>query len=300
MKMTQGIEQYLKEKKPDVENALRKLMPEPSGLAGTVVEAMNYTLFSGGKRIRPILCIAGAEAVEGNADNVLPVACALELIHSYSLIHDDLPAMDNDDFRRGEPTNHKVFGEAMALLAGDGLLTMAFNIMARFGVEKDIGKAELLRVIDMIAYASGCQGMVGGQAVDISYEGKDPNTHVVEYIHTHKTAALIASSVTAGVILGGGNEEEIDSINRYGQRIGLAFQIADDILNIEGKRNVIGKEVGSDAARGKITYPYVFGIDESKRIQAELIGRAIEEIVGFSDRAWPLRDLARYIIERNK
>ncbi len=298
--MTQRIEHYLKEKKSDVEKALKKLMPEPSGLAGTVVEAMNYTLFSGGKRIRPILCIAGAEAVEGNADNVLPVACALELIHSYSLIHDDLPAIDNDDFRRGEPTNHKVFGEAMALLAGDGLLTMAFNIMARFGVEKDSGKAELLRVIDMIGYASGCQGMVGGQAVDISYEGKDPDPHVVEYIHTHKTAALIASSVAAGAILGGGNEEEISSINRYGQCIGLAFQIADDILNIEGTRSVIGKDVGSDAERGKITYPYVFGIDESKRIQAELIDRAIEEIVGFNNRAWPLRDLARYIIERNK
>jgi len=300
MKMTQKIEQYLKEKKTVVDKALKEVMPEPAGLAGNVIEAMHYTLFSGGKRIRPILCIAGAEAVEGDEDSVLRVACALELIHSYSLIHDDLPAIDNDDFRRGELTNHKVFGEAIALLAGDGLLTMAFNIMARFGVEKDSGKEDLLRVIDMIAHASGCKGMVGGQAVDICYEGKDPDTHVVEFIHIHKTAALIATSVTAGVILGGGNEEETGSINRFGHRIGLAFQIADDILNVEGEKSIIGKETGSDAARGKITYPYVFGIEESKRIQTELIDSAIEEIAGFSNRAWPLRDLARYIIERNK
>ena len=298
--MTQRIERYLDEKKSCVENTLKELMPEPSGLAADVIKAMNYTLFSGGKRIRPILCIAGAEAVHGDADNLVRFACAFEFIHSYSLIHDDLPIVDNDDFRRGRPTNHKVFGEAMALLAGDGLLTMAFNIIARFGIETGIRNTEMLRVIDMIGYASGYQGMVGGQAVDISYEGKDPDPAVVNFIHTHKTGALIAASVTTGAILGGGNEDEINSLNQYGQNIGLAFQIADDILNVEGEKNIIGKEVGSDASRGKITYPYVFGIEESKKIQRGLIDRAINEIAGFSNSAWPLRDLARYIIERDK
>jgi geranylgeranyl diphosphate synthase type II len=296
--MSKRIENYLEKRKILVEKALEKFMPKPSDLAGHVIRAMNYTLFAGGKRIRPVLCIAGAEAVGGSADVVLPVACALELIHSYSLIHDDLPALDNDDFRRGKPTNHKVFGEAVALLAGDGLLTLAFNLMARYGLEKRVEKEPLLRVIDLIASAAGYKGMVGGQVADISYEGKDPDPTVVEYIHTHKTGALISASVTAGAILAGGNEEEIQSINRYGQHIGLAFQIADDILNIEGNRNVMGKGIGGDKEREKTTYPSVFGITKSKDIQNELVDRAIEALNRFDKRAEPLRDLARYIIRR--
>ncbi len=296
--MSKRIKDYLEERKILVDKALKKFMPEPSGLAGDVIRAMNYTLFAGGKRIRPVLCIAGSEAVGGSADDVVPVACAIELIHAYSLIHDDLPAMDNDDFRRGKPTNHKVFGEAVALLAGDGLLTLAFNLMASHGVEEKGEKTALLRVIDLIASAAGYKGMVGGQVVDISYEGKDPDPTVVDYIHTHKTGALIAASVTAGTILAGGSEEEVQSINRYGQQIGLAFQIADDILNIEGDRNVIGKGTGSDKVRGKITYPSVFGITESRNIQRKLVDHAIESLNRFDQRAEPLRDLARYIINR--
>ena len=296
--MSKKIEQYLEEKKSLVEQALQKCMPEPTGLAGEAIRSMHYSLFAGGKRIRPILCIAGAEAVGGSADDVLPVACSIELIHSYSLIHDDLPAMDNDDFRRGKPTNHKVFGEAVAVLAGDGLLTLAFNLMARYGLEKQGEKTALLRVIDLIASAAGCKGMVGGQVVDITYEGKDPDPTVVEYIHRHKTGALIAASVTAGTILADGTEEEVRAINRYGQEIGLVFQIADDILNIEGSEDVLGKGTGSDQERGKITYPSVFGLSESKHIQKRLVDQAIEFLNKFDHRAEPLRDLARYIIKR--
>jgi geranylgeranyl diphosphate synthase type II len=298
VKVSKGIEKYLEERKILVDKALKEFMPEPSGLAGDVIRAMNYTLFAGGKRIRPVLCIAGSEAVGGSADDVVPVACAIELIHAYSLIHDDLPVMDNDDFRRGKPTNHKVFGEAVALLAGDSLLTLAFNLMASYGLDKNGEKKALLRVIDLIASAAGYKGMVGGQMVDISYEGKDPDPTVVEYIHRNKTGALIAASVTAGTILAGGNEEGVKSINRYGQQIGLAFQIADDILNIEGDRNVMGKGIGSDKVKGKITYPSVFGISESKNIQTRLIDHAIESLNRFDERAEPLRDLARYIINR--
>lgn len=298
LKVSKRIETYLEERKILVDKALKEFMPEPSGLAGDVIRAMNYTLFAGGKRIRPVLCIAGSEAVGGSADDVVPVACAIELIHAYSLIHDDLPVMDNDDFRRGKPTSHKVFGEAVALLAGDGLLTLAFNLMARCGVEKKGEKSALLRVIDLISSAAGYEGMVGGQVVDISYEGKDPDPTVVNYIHTHKTGALIAASVTAGTILAGGSEEEVQAINRYGQHIGLAFQIADDILNVEGDRNAMGKGTGSDKARGKITYPSVFGIKESRNIQRRSIDHAIESLNRFDERAEPLRDLARYIITR--
>ena len=296
--MTTTIKHYLDERKTLVDKALQKFMPNPSGLASDVIKAMNYSLFAGGKRIRPILCIAGAEAVGGSADSVVPVACAIELIHTYSLIHDDLPVMDNDDFRRGKPTNHTVFGEAVALLAGDGLLTLAFNLMAGYGAEKEVEKKALLRVIDLIASAAGYRGMVGGQVVDIIYEGKEPDATVVEYIHRHKTAALISVSVTAGTILAGGNEDEEKAMNSYGQQIGLAFQIADDILNIEGDRKAMGKGTGSDKEKGKITYPSVFGTAESKTIQKELIENAIESLKKFDTRAEPLRDLARYIIER--
>ncbi|MBW2001227.1 MAG: polyprenyl synthetase family protein [Deltaproteobacteria bacterium] len=298
MKVTTTIKHYLDERKTLVDKALQKFMPNPSGLASDVIKAMNYSLFAGGKRIRPILCIAGAEAVGGSADSVVPVACAIELIHTYSLIHDDLPVMDNDDFRRGKPTNHTVFGEAVALLAGDGLLTLAFNLMAGYGAEKEVEKKALLRVIDLIASAAGYRGMVGGQVVDIIYEGKEPDATVVEYIHRHKTAALISVSVTAGTILAGGNEDEEKAMNSYGQQIGLAFQIADDILNIEGDRKAMGKGTGSDKEKGKITYPSVFGTAESKTIQKELIENAIESLKKFDTRAEPLRDLARYIIER--
>jgi len=298
MSIPKGIEPYLDEKRVLVDKALEEAVPQPAGLASELITSMNYSLFAGGKRLRPILCIAGAEAVGGSAVTVLPIACALELIHTYSLIHDDLPAMDNDDFRRGKPTNHTVFGEAVALLAGDGLLTLAFNLMVRQGSEHDVDKGHLLRVIELISQAAGYKGMVGGQTVDIAYEGKEPDPAVVEYIHRHKTGSLIAAAVTSGAILAGGTEEQQRAINRYGQQVGLAFQIADDVLNVEGDSALMGKGIGSDTARGKMTYPSVFGIAESKRTQEELVDSAVDSLKGFDKRADPLRGIARYIIKR--
>ena len=226
------LKSYLNEKRNIVDSALKKYLPRSQDHASEVVDAMRYSLFAGGKRLRPILCIAAAEAVGGFADEVIPVACALELIHTYSLIHDDLPVMDDDDMRRGKPTNHKVYGEAMALLAGDGLLTEAFYLLSAEDVTKRLSPERLLRVASLISRSAGYRGMVGGQVVDIQSEGKEVDFSIVEFIHTHKTAALINASVSSGAILGGGNDTQLDAMTSYGKKIGLAFQISDDILDI--------------------------------------------------------------------
>jgi geranylgeranyl diphosphate synthase type II len=289
---------YLKEKRALVDEALGGFLPESDERSADVVKAMRYSLFAGGKRLRPILCIAGAEAVGGNGKNVLPVACALEMIHTYSLIHDDLPVMDNDDLRRGKPTNHRVFGEAMALLAGDGLLTKAFHLMTHPDPENGVKPDASLKVIGLIAEAAGHEGMVGGQVVDIQSEGKEGDSSIVEFIHTRKTGALIAASVCSGAILCSAEKDQLEALTSYGENIGLAFQVADDILNVEGSSQETGKSVGSDAQQGKITYPAVFGLERSKEIQRALVDRAIETLKSFGDRANPLRHIARYIIKR--
>jgi geranylgeranyl diphosphate synthase, type II len=294
------LKTYLEEKRILVDEALKDFFPAPQGPAADVFKSMAYSLFAGGKRLRPILCMAGAEAVGGKGRAVLPVACALELIHTYSLIHDDLPVMDNDDLRRGKPTNHRIFGEAVALLAGDGLLTEAFRFMADPGLTRDLKPVSLLQVIRLVADAAGCNGMVGGQAVDILMEGKQVEPSILEFIHTHKTGALIAASVASGAILGGGREEEVAAITRYGRNMGLAFQVADDILDIEGDSEKLGKGVGGDARKRKITYPSVMGLESSKEIQRTLMERAIEDLRMFDEKATPLRKLAVYIIERKK
>jgi geranylgeranyl diphosphate synthase, type II len=294
------LKTYLAKRKEAVDEALKNLFPAPQGPAADVVEAMAYSLFAGGKRLRPILCMAGAEAVGGNERSVLPVACALELIHTYSLIHDDLPVMDNDDLRRGKPTNHKVFGEAVALLAGDGLLTEAFRLMSDPDLAKAVEPVSLLRVIRRVAAAAGCDGMIGGQVVDIQMEGKQVEPSTLEFIHTHKTGALIAASVASGAILGGGKEEEVEAITRYGRHIGLAFQVADDILDVEGDSEKLGKGVGGDVRKQKITYPSVMGLASSKEIQKTLCEQAVEALRMFDEKAAPLRKIAVYIIERKK
>jgi len=294
------LKRYMAEKRATVDDALERYMPEPHGPAAALIKAMNYSLFAGGKRLRPILCIAGAEAVGGDAQKVMPVACALELIHTYSLIHDDLPAMDNDDLRRGKPTSHKVFGEAMAILAGDGLLTEAFNMLARLEAPERASSGILKKIISLIATASGWQGMVGGQAVDIQSEGKAIDAAVMDYIHSHKTGALITASVTSGAVLGGGTGMQMDAVGLYGEKIGLAFQIADDILDIEGNAEEMGKGVGGDSKKGKNTFPSVYGLNESKEILNLSIDAAIKSLENFDNKADPLRQIARYIIERKK
>ena len=291
------LKAYLRDKRALVDEALKSVFPEPQGFAADVVRAMTYSLFAGGKRLRPILCIGGAEAVGKEGRTILPFACSLELIHTYSLIHDDLPVMDNDDLRRGKPTSHKVFGEAVALLAGDGLLTEAFRLMAG---TSGVDPRALLKVIRLVGSAAGYQGMVGGQVVDIQSEGKPVDPSLVNFIHSHKTGALIHASVTSGAILGEGTEEQVNAISSYGEKIGLAFQIADDILDVEGDSKTMGKGVGGDARKKKITFPAAVGLQKAKEIQGRLVEEAVGALKTFDEKADPLRSLALYIIERKK
>ncbi len=297
------LKEYLKEKKKLVDKFLDNYLPKADVHPKVLHEAMRYSLFAGGKRVRPILAIASCEAVGGNIEAVLPAASAIELIHTYSLIHDDLPAMDNDDYRRGRPTNHKKYGEAIAILAGDALLTMAFDMLADInpvGARRRLAPTaeSIISIIKTLASASGSAGMVGGQAADIEASGKELNLPEVEYIHIHKTGALIRASVCIGAIAGNATNDELYKLTRYGECIGLAFQIADDILDIEGSRDEIGKDVGSDIAKEKVTYPSVIGISESKRLANGLIDKSIEAISALGEKAEPLREIARYIIER--
>lgn len=292
------LKEHLKEKKRLVDKFLDDYLPKADVHPKALHEAMRYSLFAGGKRVRPILCIASCEAVGGDIDTVMPVASAIELIHTYSLIHDDLPAMDNDDYRRGRPTNHKMYGEAIAILAGDALLTFAFDLLSDKELNKRLDSDSLLSIIKRLSSASGSAGMVGGQAADIQASGKEVNLPEVEYIHIHKTGALIRASVCIGAIAGNASKDELSALTRYGEAIGLAFQIADDVLDIEGSRDEIGKDVGSDIAKEKVTYPSVIGISESKKLANGLIDKSIEAISTLGEKAEPLREIARYIIER--
>ena len=258
---------------------------------------MRYSVFNGGKRIRPILCLAAAEAVGGDIAPVMPVACALELIHTYSLIHDDLPSMDNDDLRRGKPTCHKAFGENIAILAGDALLTEAFVLLSR--LEKVMFSAERrLAVIQEIAYAAGISGMVGGQALDVISEKYVADENTLKEIHRRKTGALIVASVKSGAIISNAGKDKIQSLTEYGMNVGLAFQIADDILNVEGDSELMGKGTGSDAARNKLTYPSLLGMEMAKKKLDQHIEAAEASLSGFNERAMPLILIARYIKAR--
>lgn len=293
------LKHYLQERIHLIDNALERYLPADSVHPQSIHQAMRYSVFAGGKRVRPVLMLAACDAVGGSPDTALPAACAMELIHTYSLIHDDLPAMDNDDFRRGRPTNHKVYGEAVAILAGDGLLTEAFKLVSDPRFASGLSADTKLAVIHEIASCAGTFGMVGGQVVDMESEGKpEIDLPTVQYIHAHKTGALIKASVVCGALLGGAEENQLQAVRRYGEAAGLAFQIADDILDIEGTTEEIGKDAGSDQARGKATYPAILGLSAAKQEAAYMMEQALLAIEPLGRAADPLRAIARYIVER--
>ncbi len=289
-----SLEHYLKAKKELVESALDQsvVLAEPA----TIYEAMRYSLLAGGKRIRPILCLASCEMLGGSQAMAMHTACALEMIHTMSLIHDDLPAMDNDDLRRGKPTNHKVYGEDIAILAGDALLSYAFEYIAR---TPNVQSDRLLQVILRLGKAVGAEGLVGGQVVDLQSEGKaDVSVETLNFIHTHKTGALLEVCVTSGGILAGATEAEIKKLSKYAQNIGLTFQIVDDILDITATQEELGKTAGKDLAAQKVTYPSLWGIEKSRNEARKLVDEAIASLSDYGEAANPLKAIAEYILNR--
>ena len=293
------LKPYLENQRRDIDHALETLMDRISG-PGRLRDAMHHSVMAGGKRLRPVLCVAAAQAVGGGAADVMEAACALEMIHTYSLIHDDLPAMDDDDLRRGRATCHVAFDEATAILAGDGLLTMAFEVLMTAGWQHPRNAASWLQAGRVIARASGCRGMVEGQMRDMAAEERHLQLDELRQMHALKTGALITAAVQSGAVLGGGNTAQVDTLVRYARRIGLAFQVTDDILNVEGDPNLMGKAVGTDEARQKSTYPSLMGLDQSKAYARHLVDQALESLTFFGPAAAPLSAIARYILERKR
>lgn len=295
------LKDYLTEKQDIINDALDGHIRRISAdcVSERIVSAMQYSIMAGGKRLRPVLCMAACEIVGGRVENCLDAACALEMIHTYSLIHDDLPAMDNDDLRRGKPTCHVAFDEATAILAGDALLTLGFQILAAGAVKDTAGGMRAgLDVILRIAAAAGYNGMIAGQMLDILSEGKKLNIEELKQLHASKTGALIAASVTTGAILGNASRRQLDNLMEFSTNIGLAFQVADDILNVEGDPARMGKAVGTDSDRLKSTYPSLIGIDASRQFAVERIETALQALDPFGTKAEPLRAIAQYIVER--
>lgn len=295
-----ALKAYLQRRKAEIDAALEKYLQRlcPSR---HLLEAVHYAVMAGGKRIRPILCLAAAEAVGGDGQTAMPAACAVEMIHSYSLIHDDLPALDDDDLRRGKPTCHVQFGEATAILCGDALLNMAFEVLSGHGLNAPAAHARnWLRIIDIISRASGCRGMIEGQARDLAFEGVPLSPEALQQLHELKTGALIGAAVQCGALLGGGSEDHAGRLTTYAVRIGLAFQVADDILNVTGDPEMLGKAVGTDQERQKNTYPALMGLDQSRIFARRLIDDALQALAIFDNNAEPLRAIARYIIERRR
>ena len=294
--MTVDAAAYMKERIAAVDAALDRHLPPESSRPEQLHKAMRYSVFAGGKRLRPVLVIAGAEAVGGRMDDVMPTACAMELIHTYSLVHDDLPAMDNDDFRRGSPTNHKVFGEAMAILAGDALLTLAFRLVAEnFRARPGAPQADVLADI---ADAAGCTGMVGGQVVDLESEGVQVTADTVDYIHAHKTGALIRTSLRVGAAIAGATASQMRALTTAGANLGLAFQIVDDVLDVVASSEELGKTAGKDLIQHKATYPALHGVEASRARARQLIAEADAALASLGPAAEPIRALGRFIVER--
>ncbi|MFZ5571171.1 MAG: polyprenyl synthetase family protein [Thermodesulfobacteriota bacterium] len=294
------IQKYLAKKKDTVDSCLLRFL---NGIKGNarIADAMRHSLLAGGKRLRPILCIAAAESMGGSEISALPAACALEMIHTYSLVHDDLPAMDNDDLRRGKPTCHVAFDEATAILAGDALLTLAFEILSDMDRWPEaISPREYLRIIHGISVAAGHQGMIAGQMTDILAEGAGLTLEELEAMHRAKTGALIEASVCTGGLLAGADTSRMENLRQYARNIGLAFQVTDDILNVEGDPDILGKAVGTDENRRKSTYPSLLGIQRSKELSRCAVEKALDAVASFDEKARPLRELATYIIRRQQ
>jgi len=283
------FEEYLRQQAGLINDRLDELLPGPDERPDSVHRAMRYSIFAGGKRIRPILTLATAEMVGGKDDDALDPACALEMIHTYSLIHDDLPCMDDDDIRRGKPTLHKAFPEGIAVLAGDALHALAFEVLV---------STAPAALVEEVAMAIGSRGMIGGQTADLESEGKKLMPGEIEFIHRHKTGMLITTAIRAGAICGQADETGVDAVTRYGQCIGLAFQIIDDILDVEGNAEMLGKQVGMDVHRQKATYPGVFGLEDAKDQAVKLIAEAKEFLVPFGPDARRLYQMADFIVQR--
>jgi len=295
-----SLSQYLKKRQDLINEYLQGLIPPEDVPPVPIHKSMHYSLMAGGKRLRPILAIAAAESVGADQERLLPFACAIEMIHTYSLIHDDLPAMDNDDLRRGRPTSHKVFGEAIAILAGDALLTHAFLILSRPGLGDDITAQTRLLIIKELAEASGSQGMIGGQVLDLQAQNGKITMGGISTIHRLKTGALIRASLRVGALAAGANEGEFKALSTYGEHLGLAFQITDDILDLEANEETLGKTKNSDLVNNKATYPSLLGIDGARGKAREAVDSALSALAAFDKKAEPLRHIAIYTITREK
>jgi geranylgeranyl diphosphate synthase type II len=292
------LKSYLQSKKRLVNDELVRLLPPAA--SSRIADAMRYSVMAGGKRLRPVLCLSAAEAVGGRSEDALITAVALELIHTYSLIHDDLPAMDDDALRRGKPTCHVAFDEATAILTGDALLTLAFQLLASQEGTAGLPADRRLQVIHAVAAAAGYEGLIGGQMADIASEGNRIALSELEQLHRMKTGALINAAVITGAILGGGTSEQVRHLDRYAQNIGLAFQITDDILNVEGDPALLGKAVGTDKEKKKSTYPALLGLEESRKLAANRVKEALQVLEYFDKKADTLRSVAQYIINRRR
>jgi geranylgeranyl diphosphate synthase type II len=296
----EALARYLEERRRQIDEALGRYLPDAGDHPKEIHEAVRYSVFAGGKRLRPILVLAAAEAAGGQVEHALPAAGAIELIHTYSLIHDDLPAMDDDDFRRGRPTCHKVYGEALAILAGDALLTQAFILLSGEPSSIRADAVVRLRVINEIAQAAGSRGMVGGQVVDILQEDREVDLATLLYLHTHKTGSLIRACLRVGGIISSAGSEQMEALTRYGDRIGLAFQIVDDILDLEGSLQALGKRAGSDLRKKKATFPGLLGLEESRQRARSLVGEAKHALSVFGDRGAALGAIADYVVARRR
>lgn len=294
------LERYLEDRRVLADEALERHLPSANDSPKEIHEAVRYSVFAGGKRLRPILVLAAAEAAGGQVKQALAAAAAVEMIHTYSLIHDDLPAMDDDDFRRGRPTCHKIYGEAMAILAGDALLTQAFILLSAPPALGGSDPDARLRVVHEIAMAAGSLGMVGGQVVDMLHEDREIDLPTLQYLHAHKTGALIRGCLRVGGILASAGSDELDALTRYGERIGLAFQIVDDILDVEGSLEALGKSAGSDLRKKKATFPALLGIEESRRWAHRLVSEAQQSLVIFGDRGTTLGAIADFVVMRRR